>query len=205
MERAIQIPGPATPRPRPVAATVFVAHRPPMDDDALLTAIRSAFRRVEPPPAYALARSREGEEPAALERAFAEVPSWESLTSGELDAAPEGWGTALSFFSDEAFRYYLPAYLIADAREELERADPLFHLTHGFTDDSWDRPVNPRRYGVRTWFDQSSFRFSTFDRAQSEAVVRYLGLIRSRGRTDLETGMVDQALARYWLARAEAT
>ena len=32
-----------------------------------------------------------------------------------IDRAPDGFGSALSFFSDEAFRFYLPAYLIADS------------------------------------------------------------------------------------------
>lgn len=45
--------------------------------------------------------------------------------------------SALSFFSEAAFRFFFPAYLIADLRGELRTADPLFHLTGGFSVTSY--------------------------------------------------------------------
>ena len=42
-----------------------------------------------------------------------------------LDSAPDGLSSALAFFSDEAFRYYLPAYLLAALDRKLALADPV--------------------------------------------------------------------------------
>src|SRR5215211_6416221 len=75
----------------------------------------------------------------------------------------DGHATALSFFSEAGFRYFLPAYLISDLRGQLYTADPLFHQTHGFSDWTTEVPaadrtlkikhgksalMNPRRYGA---------------------------------------------------------
>ena len=48
---------------------------------------------------------------------------------------------ALSFFSEGGFRYFLPAYLIADLEDRLQTADPVFHLTNGFSDKVVDIPA----------------------------------------------------------------
>lgn len=87
--------------------------------------ISAAFATVPAPPPWCIANSREGEEPILLERAFRDKTDWRVLTPEFLDSAPEGCSSALSFFSDEAFRFYLPAYLLADLRGELDRDRPL--------------------------------------------------------------------------------
>ena len=58
------------------------------------------------------------------------VTDWSQLAPVVLD----GHYDALSFFSEGGFRYFLPAYVIADLKDQLHTADPVFHLTNGFID-----------------------------------------------------------------------
>jgi len=163
--------------------------------------ISAAFATVPAPPVWCLTDSREGDEPGLLERDFRDKTDWRVLSPEFLDSAPGGYGSALSFFSDEAFRYYLPAYLLADLRGQLERADVLFHLTHGLDDESRNRPVNPLRYGNRTWFDAVSHRLSIFDPAQASAIVGYLQHKIDVADIEPERRSARQALDNYWLRR----
>jgi hypothetical protein len=48
----------------------------------------------------------------------------------------DGHANALGYFSEAGFRFFLPAYLIADLHGQLNTADPLFHMTHGFSTNS---------------------------------------------------------------------
>jgi hypothetical protein len=171
------------------------------DLEAVKSQIRKAFANVEFPGDWCLRGSNEGEEPFLLEEEFKGKADWRSLDAPFIDRAPDGFGSALSFFSDEAFRFYLPAYLIADIDGKLERHDPVFHLTHGLTDDGRGERVNPRRYGQRTWFDEKGHKFAVFDREQARAIVSYLELKRETDEFQREA--IDQALANYWSWRAE--
>jgi hypothetical protein len=113
-------------------------------------------------------------------------------------------GPALSFFSEEALRYYLPAFLIASAREQTTavNADPLFHLTHGLDDSSARERINTRRYGQRVWEDCARFRFSIFNKQQALGIVSYLEHeLLSQNRSDSEKRSIREALARYWAGR----
>src|SRR3954462_14775879 len=76
----------------------------------LKTQIHRAFARGEYPGAWCLTNSREGFEPGWLDEEFKGKSDWRALDAAFIDQAPNGYGTALSFFSDEAFRFYLPAY-----------------------------------------------------------------------------------------------
>jgi hypothetical protein len=173
--------------------------------DELKAQIRAAFAKVETPPHWCLSNSREGDEPLAVDRDFKDKAPWDSLDAAFLDQAPEGWGTALSFFSDEAFHYYLPAYMLADLDEKLQQANPIFHLTHGLEKTSADTPINPRRYGARTWRHHAEWKFAMFDREQCAAIAAYLQHRREHGDlTAIETAAIDEALAGYWLKRAFA-
>jgi hypothetical protein len=143
---------------------------------------------------------REGDEPFLLEREFAGKNDWTRLDAAFLDQAPDGYASALSFFSDEAFRFYLPAYLIADIDGALGSSDPVFHLCHGLDNSSKDERVNPRRYGKQTWFDLMSRKFGIFTREESKAIVEYL---KFKGEADdFMKERIDQALKNYWFARA---
>lgn len=162
-------------------------------------AIVAAFSNVEYPGDACLRGSNQGDEPYLLEDEFRGKADWKSLDAAFLDRAPDGFGTALSFFSDEAFRFYLPAYLIADIDGKLQQHDPTFQLTHGLDDATREQKVNPRRYGDRTWLDAQRHRFSTFSKEQAAAIVEYLLLRRERDAIDEPA--IDQALRNYWNGR----
>ncbi|HEU4697902.1 MAG TPA: DUF6714 family protein [Gemmatimonadales bacterium] len=164
--------------------------------------VRGAFAAVPQPARWALRGSSEGTEPFLVEEEFGARGDWTTLDAAFLDQAPDGYGSALSFLSDEAFRHYLPAYLLADLDGALQRVEPDFHLWHGLTDENAARPVNPRRYGARSWADYARFRFSVFTRAEVEAIVAYLR-VKAAQDPELTGPRIAQALARYWLPRLE--
>jgi hypothetical protein len=83
----------------------------------------------------AIISSREGDEPYLLEAEFRELPDLRRLDPFFLDRSPDGFGTALCFFSPEAFRYYLPTFLLADLDGVLRQADPAVNLWHGLDDE----------------------------------------------------------------------
>ena len=172
-----------------------------MDDaETLKASIRAAFAGVEFPGNWCLRGSNEGDEPFFVEREFASKNDWTRLDAKFLDQAPEGFGSALSFFSDEAFHFYLPAYLIADIDGRLERSDPAFHLCHGLDDETKDQRINPRRFGERTWFDAERCKFAIFNRAEAVAIVKYLKF--KRDSDEFMKDSIEQALKNYWLDRA---
>jgi hypothetical protein len=170
------------------------------DKERVIQQISAAFAAVEYPGDWCLRDSNEGDEPYQVEEEFKGKTDWRVLDPKFLDQAPDGLASALSFFSDEAFHFYLPAYMIADIRGQLECADPLFRLTHGLDDSSRDGRINPRRYGQRTWFDYARYKFAIFDRAEAAAIVAYLTLKRESDEFARDT--IDQALKNYWNERA---
>jgi hypothetical protein len=173
----------------------------PTDDiEAIKETIRRAFTTATRPAPGAIHESIESDEAGTLlEADFAGVTDWRDLNAGFLDQAPAGYGSALSFFSDEAFRYFLPAYLLADLDDRLDRADPTFHLCHGLTDPTADQPINPRRYGDRTWSDAARSRLAGFTPSETAAVAAYLehrAVIDEINRDD-----ITQALTNFWQLR----
>lgn len=170
-----------------------------MNDSSTVSAhIEAAFSTVEFPGDWCLINSREGNEPFLLEQEFKSKDDWRSLDASFIDQAPDGYGTALSFFSDEAFHFYLPAYLLADIDGRLMQADPVFHLTHGLERASRDEKINPRRYGERTWFDHARHKFAMFNSQERAAIASYLRFKRkTAAATDFEMTRIDDALG-YW-------
>jgi hypothetical protein len=139
---------------------------------------------------------------------------WRALDSKMLDQHYN----ALSFFSEAGFRFFLPAYLIADVREELLTADPLFHLWHGFASVSVEMPVgaqtfsrgtggakllNPRLYGAMTWSDYARYRLSIFTREESQAIVAYMTYKRGQETANPDKARIDAALEQFWNDRAQ--
>ena len=174
------------------------------EKEQLKDLIRAAFAHVEYPGDWCLKGSSEGHEPLLLEREFAGKDDWRLLDPRFLDQAPEGFASALSFFSDEAFHFYLPAYLLADLDDRLERSDPVFHLTHGLDDATRDQRINPRRYGERTWSEHARYKFATFNREEAGAIAGYLRYTRNTAElSGIERRRIDQALANYWSGRAK--
>lgn len=172
-----------------------------MDPDKLKTQVRDAFSDVEFPGDWCLRGSNEGDEPFLLEQEFQGKSDWRALDAEFLDQAPGEYSTALCFFSDEAFRFYLPAYITADIDGHLKSVDVVSHLTHGFTDAGKLEKVNPRRYGERTWFESASHKMAVFNRKQAVAIVAYLKF--KREKEDYWQESIDQALTNFWVSRAD--
>jgi len=181
--------------------------------EAVINQILSAFGDNEYPGDNCLCGSVDGSEPYAETSAFKGKIEWRTLDSGMLDAH----SSALSFFSEAAFRFFLPAYLIADLRGELLTAEPLFHLT-GFSVTSIQVPaksriftrngggstlMNPRRYGAMTFADYARYRLSVFTKEESSAIVAYLNYARETDTHGINTPQILEALNVFWLDRVE--
>ena len=180
----------------------------------LASQIIAAFADTEYPGDSFLLGSTDGCEPYEVVSPFQGKDNWKTIDPELLDSSPE----ALSFFSEAAFRFFLPAYLVADVHGKLERSDPLFHLTNGFHDQSVEIPleetilvrrfgqstlVNPMRYGAMTFYDYARYRLSGFTREEATAIVSYLRFRRDSDSTGLDRKAVEAALESYWVARAE--
>jgi hypothetical protein len=171
-----------------------------MDHQRLIAGIEAAFRAVEHPGDWNLTDSLQGDEPLLLVQVFKGKHFWSELDAAFLDQAPDGYGSALSFFSIAAFRFYLPAYMICDVKGALPHLNVAFHLTHGLLSEDKDKKVNERLYGQRTLRDDAMHRFSVFDRSQSATIADYLhfkAVADPCSRRDVE-----EALANFWSAKA---
>ena len=164
--------------------------------------IREAFADVPYPGDGSLINSNEGDEPFRVENDFRGERDWRALDPEFIDQSPGGLASALSFFSHEAFRFYLPAYLIADLDGGLQRVNPVFHLTHGLDESSRREPINPQRYGDKRWADFARERFGTFSHEQAAAVVAYLTL---KSPNECERNRIEEALRNYWNERATSS
>jgi len=175
--------------------------------------IRSAFGGNEYPGDQYLQGSSEGCEPFEEVGPFQGRRDWQAIEADFLDAH----AGALSFFSEAGFRFFLPAYLIADLEGRLQYADPLFHLTHGFSDGEVEAPtkgrtfrikfgrsqfVNPRRYGAMTSHDHACYRLSVFTREEAQAIVAFLQF--KRQADPLAQEVIDAALHSFWLEQARS-
>lgn len=183
------------------------------DRDTVIGQIREAFAEVEYPGDEFLQGSFDGCEPYEVVSPFRARHDWQAVDAEFLD----GHYGALSFFSEGGFRFSLPAYLIADLQEKLQAADPVFQLTHGFSDASVEVPtktgtfirrfgkstlINPRRYGAMTSFDYARCRLSVFTKEEARAIVAYLTYKRDSDPHRLNARAIDGALGLYWLDRA---
>jgi hypothetical protein len=186
-----------------------------LNKEAVIEAIHRAFGGIEHPGKRFLQGSFEGCEPYEEVGPFEKAEDWRSLEASFLD----GHASALSFFSEAGFRYFLPAYLISDLRGQLRTADPLFHLMHGFSDwttevRAGDRTlvlshgktafVNPRRYGAMTSYDYGRYRLSIFTREEASAIVGYLEFKRDSDPDVIDAEAIDAALDSFWLERARS-
>ena len=184
------------------------------DRESVIEKIHSAFEGGERPPEGFLQGSFDGCEPYEEVSPFKSKRDWRGIEAEFLDAH----AAALSFFSEAAFRYFLPAYLIADLYGQLSTADPLFHLTHGFSDTTVELPtkghvllirkgksafVNPRRYGATTFYDHARYRLSVFTREEASAIVAYLKFKRDSDPDVCDRAGIDAALELFWLEREQ--
>ena len=182
--------------------------------EEVINQIREAFGGNPYPGDAFLQGSFDGSEPYDEVAAFVGKTDWTKLDPAMLDSHY----SALSFFSEAGFRFFLPAYLIADLREELLTADPLFHLWHGFATLSAEAPVgprkfrrdtggktllNPKRYGAMTWSDYARHRLAVFAREEAKAIVAYMTYKREHDTMGLDKSRIDAALNEFWFERAE--
>jgi hypothetical protein len=82
------------------------------DTQRIIEHIRQAFHDTEHPGDAFVQGSREGCEPGESVAPFIAVTDWSQFDPMVLDANYD----ALSFFSEGGFRYFLPAYVIADLK-----------------------------------------------------------------------------------------
>ena len=184
-----------------------------MDPTIVIEQIRHGFARTTRPPDPFLVGSREGCEPREVVGAFFGKQTWDGLEPEMLD----GNYDALSFFSEAGFRFFLPAFLIADVQGQLKTADPVHHLASTFHAVVIDVPaggqtfrrragpavlLNPQRHGAITFGDYARFRLSAFNREEAQAIVVYLQYRRSIDADHLFTADIDAALDGFWLQRA---
>jgi hypothetical protein len=160
----------------PLTTTLGRSRAPVSELPTLKSQISEAFCRGVYPGDGCLTNSREGTEPGLLEHEFKGKTDWRALSPSFIDQAPDGFGTALNFFSDEAFRFYLPAYLLADLDEKLKQTNVVFALTHGFDKESRGKRINPQRYGERTWFEHARHKFAMFNAQESKRLSAISGI-----------------------------
>ena len=183
-----------------------------MTADELIESIREAFSHTDHPGDGFLLGSREGDDAFEAVESFRGHTHWSTVDASVLDENYD----ALSFLSEGGFRFFLPAFLIADVKGQLETADAVFHLASSFYDTTVQVPVgddvlekrigrsallNPRRYGSITFEDYARYRLSVFTREEAAAIVAYLEYRRSLpdavDREDIEA-----ALESFWRDRA---
>lgn len=168
----------------------------------LIDQIEKAFAGVEYPGDGDLTGSTYGEEPAALVKDFQGKTDRQQLSAAFLNQSPEGWGTALSFFSARALHFYLPVYLIADIRGELDSPDPVSRLCSFLTPLGESKKI-AKAWGGGTMGERAHADFANFNVAQVAAVVAYL-----RWKLEASDGYnptIEQALENYWLKRDAGT
>jgi hypothetical protein len=185
-----------------------------LTQDTVIEKIQTAFADNAFPGARFLQGSFEGCEPYDEVGPFEKLEDWRGIEARFLD----GHASALSFFSEAGFRFFLPAYLISDLRNQLYTADPLFHLTHGFSDWTTEVPagdrtltikhgrsafINPRRYGAMTSCDYARYRLSIFTREEAGAIIAYLEFKRDADPDVIDKQVIDAALDSFWLERAQ--
>lgn len=97
----------------------------------LAAAVRRAFEATPRPADDDMVGSMQGDEPAEYGLEFRGV-DWRALHPEFISFN----SAALSFFTPEAFRYFIPAFVIADIHGESGNANPLFHLTNALADEA---------------------------------------------------------------------
>lgn len=166
--------------------------------ETLLQQIEQAFDDVEYPGDDLLTDSTYGDEPEALKREFKDKNNWQTLDAKFLDQAPEGWSSALFFFSDQALLFYLPAYLLADIRGELSIVTPETRLTSFLTVPGAKTKI-AKQWGGGTMEKRVRKGFALFTQQQVSATVTYLQWKLTQ--YSFEDMFIQPALDNYWLPR----
>ena len=165
----------------------------PVDPNSVIAAIACAWRDArQPDKGDILPPNIIGdEEQMGVKRDF-QSKSWSELDAKFIDQSPDGAGSALCFMSNEALRYYISAYLIADVRGQLHQAVPFYRLIDGFDGAAYgQRSPDIDKDAARVW--------RGLDPKQVDAVVLYL---RWKQADKYDGDQANAALELYWLPRA---
>ena len=171
--------------------------------DAVIEEVRQAFPARRQGRFLPLVNSTQGDEPLRVIAAFDDKDDWTTLAPEWLDKVPSGLGSALSFLADEALRFYIPAYVVADMVSTLRMVDPAFALTNGFDRRSRNERGSP--HGEQTRADRARVRWSGLTKEQALAIVHYLEWRVQRDRRDhghIADNSIVEALKTYWYDRA---
>lgn len=181
--------------------------------DELQQRIHDAFGGNPYPGDAYLVGSRQGDEPEEEIAPFRAHRDWREVPAALLDAH----GGALHFFSEAGLRFFLPVFLLADLDGALDRADPIFTLTHGFADAvvevavggalhrraiGGSALVNPLLYGAMTARDHARARLSVFCREEAAAIAAYLQARRADPAAGTSSTAITAALDTFWYDRA---
>ncbi|RHX84296.1 DUF6714 family protein [Leptospira stimsonii] len=162
----------------------------------LIEQIESAFQQTLHPGDENLVAHPSDPESQLVAQHFAGKRDWRSLTSVFLNE-PRG---TLSFFSDMAFRFYLPAFMIADVQGTLEWDDPSVRLCWFHTGSSGEQRI-AKVWGGGTIKQRAEDCHRHFDSRQVSAIVAYLWWKLATSKD--EDLCVTEALENYWLKREE--
>ncbi|MBP7809690.1 MAG: hypothetical protein KA163_10385 [Bacteroidia bacterium] len=160
--------------------------------DILIQKISLAFRNVEYSGDDNLVDESYDDEPGIIRNHFRGYKDWTTLTPDFLDI--DG---ALSFLSDKAFRFFLPAFLIADINQKLDYNDPTVRLCWSLTPQSENKKI-AKIFGGQTIGERARTCFDAFTKEQVSAIVSYLHWRLSK---DKHNNTIEQALENYWLQR----
>jgi len=155
--------------------------------ERLKAIIREAFTEAVFPGKDALVEGTERDEVILVKTAFQDKKDWRMLTPEFLAQAPDGYSSALNFFSKEAFRFYLPGYLLGDIDGKMNWP-PDFHLTSGLIG------LSPTVYAQE--------RFAGFTAKECQAIIRYLDFKLYDDSRLSSSRNIQRALASYWYPRA---
>jgi len=160
-----------------------------------------AFAVLPRPGNWALSGTSEGPEGAVVQEEFSGLEDWRNADAKFL-LRHIRYGS-LSWLSHEAFRFFLPAFLVADLDGLLgeEGEEVALCLVEDFASGRRDEPVNPLRFGARTWWNRGVYAFSTFQRTEASAILAYLKWRASRS-SPLVRQLIGEAIDVYWEARS---
>jgi hypothetical protein len=187
---------------------------------ALVREIREAFAETPYPGDNNLSGSKQGDEPAECALEFRGV-NWKTVHPRLLASNY----TSLSFLTAEGFRYFLPAYMIAELTDTgiESNADPIFHITHGFAQKSQNVAsrllehidttahmfegmsrehvvamlrAQEQKQKQTDWFAYCAERMSGFTRPERKAIIHYLTYVAEED--EYEAAKIHEAIERYW-------
>lgn len=171
----------------------------PTPAEIILDELTSAFPAKRLEPFEPLVNSTLGYEPMWVAEAFRDKADWTKLDPDWLEQVPNGLSSALSFLSNEAVCFYIPAFIAADLKGRLANTDPVFALTHGFAQGVGEQRIYPRK--PYTWGDYTRERWRRLTSAQARTIVHYLEWRAERDYPVLPYPIVE-ALQDYWYERA---